>query len=64
MSPLSKASANKELKPVLNVSDCPGCKKYSVYTEEEKFKMTKIAAQMGIVNTIRHFQKEFDEGEY
>ena len=30
-------------------------------TEEEKFKVAKRAAEMGTNNTIRHFQKEFDE---
>ena len=58
MPPSSVASGSKR---VLDVSDSPGRGKYSVYTEEEKFKVAKRAAEMGINNTIRHFQKEFDE---
>ena len=35
--------------------------KYLVYTEKEKLKIAKRAAEMEVTNTIRHFQKEFSD---
>ena len=48
MPSLSIASANKEVKSVLDSPNSVGCGKYSVYTEEEKFKVAKRAAELSI----------------
>lgn len=57
-------SANKAVKPLLDSGSakeegCTSRGKYSVYTEDEKLKIAKRAAEMGVTNTIRHFRKEF-----
>jgi len=44
MPPSSIASANKEVKRELDVSDSPGRGKFCGYTEEEKFKVAKQAS--------------------
>ena len=65
--PLSAiSSANKEVKCVLKDKepDASRSKKrgqYASYTEEEKAKIAKRAAEMGVTSTIRHFKKEFAE---
>ena len=54
------SSANKEVKCVLKDKepDASRSKKrgqYASYTEEEKAKIAKRAAEMGVTSTIRHF---------
>ena len=70
MSPLSSSIpsksisfANKEVKSVLESKARQGTKRgsYSVYTEEEKAKISKRAAEMGVSRTIKHFSKEFQD---
>ena len=46
MPSLSIASANKEVK--VSLMHLTVCGKYSVYTEEEKFKVAKRAAELSI----------------
>ena len=57
--------ANEEVEPLLteSTSKQKGGKRgqYLVYTEEEKFKIGKQGAEMGVTNTIRFFQKEFSD---
>ncbi len=58
------ARANKEVKPLLvsnkDSNDAKGKRgQYLVYTDEEKFKIGKRAAVMGVTNTMRFFHKQF-----
>lgn len=58
--PPAIVSANKEVKPLLDGQ--PTARgKYFVYSEKEKLKIAKRAAEMGVTNTIRHFKKEFSD---
>ncbi len=60
------ASVNKEVKPLLGDSSPKGAAgrgNYSRYTEKEKVKIAKRAAEMEVTNTIRHFQKDFEGRE-
>ena len=61
--PSTIVSVNKDVKPLLDgqPSDSNGRGKYLVYTEEEKLKIAKRAAEMGVTNTIRHFKKDFSD---
>ena len=59
--PSSLASANKEVKQLVDASSKKDSGKYAVYTEEEKLKKAKRAAEMGVTNTIQHFQKKLVE---
>ena len=61
--PSTIVSVNKEVKPLLDgqPSDSNGRGKYLVYTEEEKLKIAKRAAEMGVTNTFRHFKKDFSD---
>lgn len=55
--------ANKEVKAVLERKAVQGTKlgEYSVYSEEEKSKIGKRVAEIGISNTIKRFRKEFTD---
>ena len=58
------AKANKEVKPLIKKSTSNKSGKrgqYLVYTDEEKLKIGKQAAEMGATSTIRFFQKEFGD---
>lgn len=60
------AIANNEVKPLIEEKTAKENNKlsrgkYSVYTEEEKLKVGKRAAEMGTTNTIRHFNKMFKD---
>ena len=54
------AASNKEVRSLLakNKSERKHGR-YSVYTEQEKAKIAKRAAEMGVTSTIRHFKTEF-----
>ena len=59
--PSSIASANKEVKHLLERSTGKARSNYSTYTDEEKVKIARRAVEMGATNTIKYFQKEFVE---
>ena len=51
---------NRELKTLLEEAGTSGSKKrgtYQNFTREEKAKIAKRAAEIGVTNSIRHFQK-------
>ena len=53
---------NREVKTLIEEAGTPGSKKrgiYQIFTGEEKAKIAKRAAEMGVTNAIRHFKKEF-----
>ena len=64
MPPAVIVLANKELEQ-LAIGTTMGCEKkrdhYLSYTDEEKAKIAKRAAEFGVTNTIRYFRKEFND---
>ena len=57
-------SAIKTAKPLLNNPGSTAKQagkrgQYLVYTDEEKYKIGKRAAEMGVTNTLRFYQKQF-----
>ena len=66
----SISAANKAVKPLLDAAEgkttegkttegkATGRGKYSMYSEVEKLKIARRAAEMGVTNMMRHFQSE------
>ena len=65
-------SANKEVDDLVfletdeaNQSERTSCKKkrghYLSYTDDEKLKIAKRAAEFGVTKTMRHFKKQFSD---
>ncbi len=63
--PSAIATASKEVKPLLDATKDNASRasrgKYAVYSDEEKIKIAKRAAEMGVTNTIRHLKKKFED---
>ncbi len=66
--PSAIATANKEVKPLLDATkdNASGASrgKYACCvqsSDEEKIKIAKRAAEMGVTNTIRHLKKKFED---
>lgn len=60
--PRAITMVNKEVKQLMNNEKANKTRgQYNVYTEEEKLKVGKRAAETGVIRTIRYFEKEFPD---
>ena len=55
------SSANNEVKDLVDATPCDSRKQgpYQNYTDKEKARIGKRAAEFGVTNTLRHFGKQF-----
>ena len=66
MPPAAISSANNEVKDLVNAIPSESRKQgalgpYQNYTDENRAQIGKRAAEFGIINTIRHFSKQFTD---
>ena len=57
------SSANNEVKDLVNATSSDSRKRgaYQNYTDEERARIGKRAAEFGVTNTLRHFSKQFTD---
>ena len=57
------SSANNEVKDLVNATSSNSRKRgaYQNYTDEERARIGKRAAEFGVTNTLRHFSKQFTD---